>query len=361
MAVMKCPVCENEISEEMEICPWCGRKIPKKPDKKLFVRVGIITAGVILLVIVCGLWIYMQPVIKQEKNYKKAAACLEQGQYDEAMQLFDALGDYRDSENKAEECRAGKKEYIIQTDYRALTQDEYEQNISYFKKLGDEEALRVIYYKYGQKYMDDGDYEHAARYFERVMGYKDAEDYLREAIYKDADNALSSKEYIKAVSLFEKYPDYKDSPEKILEAMYAYVCEHKSNTDANTRNYLTQLVEADYKDSGEIYDAVYPWKLTITAINDSKNSNTNMTSIHSENTIYFHFKLDGGAPGEKTKIYYDMIWPNGSESTDASSQEWSGGSTGELCFKAKTAGTFFVTFYDEKRNELGSGNIEIIE
>lgn len=82
----------------------------------------------------------------------------------------------------------------------------------------------------------------------------------------------------------------------------------------NIRNYLTQLVEADYKDSGE-----------------------------------------------KTKIYYDMIWPNGSETTDASAQEWSGGSTGELCFKAKTAGTFFVTFYDEKENEMGSGTVEIIE
>lgn len=42
-------------------------------------------------------------------------------------------------------------EYIKQVNYNNLTNEEYEQSISYFKVISNDDALTVAYYKYGRK------------------------------------------------------------------------------------------------------------------------------------------------------------------------------------------------------------------
>ena len=222
----------------------------------------------------------------------------------------------------------------------------------------------MAYYKYGRKKIDDKDYENASYYLQKAVGYEDAEDWYLNATYTAACQNFDNKNYIKAVNEFEKCLDYKDSSEKILEAKYAYVCAHKYDPDVDTENYTRQLAKVDYKDSKDIYDQIFQWKITVIAINDSESSNTDMDSVSRQSTIYVHTKLEGGEQGESTKIKCVTKWPDGGKTISYSSNKWGRGYTGTWSFwynnpSYGTTGQLSATFYDDKGNEIGSGSVRI--
>lgn len=199
---------------------------------------------------------------------------------------------------------------------------------------------------------------------QKAVGYEDAEDWYLNATYIAACQNFDNKNYVKAVNAFDKCLDYKDSSEKILEAKYAYVCAHKYDPDVDTENYTRQLAKVDYKDSKDIYAQVFRWKLTVTAINGSESSNTDMDSVSRQSTIYVHTKLEGGEQGESTKIKCVTKWPDGSKRTFTSSDKWHRNNEGTWSFWYEnpsygTTGQLSVTFYDDKGNEIGSGSVRI--
>lgn len=299
-----------------------------------------------------------------EEKYQAAVSLMDAKKYIEAAKAFDELGGYKDSKDKNSECLNNMVAYIKQVDYNNLTNEEYEQSISYFKVISNDDALTVAYYKYGRKKIDDKDYENASYYLQKAVGYEDAEDWYLNATYTAACQNFDNKNYVKAVNAFDKCLDYKDSSEKILEAKYAYVCAHKYDPDVDTENYTRQLAKVDYKDSKDIYAQVFRWKLTVTAINDSESSNTDMDSVSRQSTIYVHTKLEGGEQGESTKIKCVTKWPDGSKRTFTSSDKWHRNNEGTWSFWYEnpsygTTGQLSVTFYDDKGNEIGSGSVRI--
>lgn len=299
-----------------------------------------------------------------EEQYQAAVSLMDAKKYIEAAKAFDELGGYKDSKDKNSECLNNMVAYIKQVDYNNLTNEEYEQSISYFKVISNDDALTVAYYKYGRKKFDEKDYENASYYLQKAVGYEDAEDWFLNATYIAACQNFDNKNYVKAVNAFEKCLDYKDSSEKILEAKYAYVCAHKYDPDVDTENYTRQLAKVDYKDSKDIYDQIFQWKITVIAINDSESSNTDMDSVSRQSTIYVHTKLEGGEQGESTKIKCVTKWPDGGKTISYSSNKWGRGYTGTWSFwynnpSYGTTGQLSVTFYDDKGNEIGSGSVRI--
>lgn len=299
-----------------------------------------------------------------EEQYQAAVSLMDAEKYIDAANAFDELGEYKDSKDKNSDCLNKMVEYIKQVNYNNLTNEEYEQSISYFKVISNDDALTVAYYKYGRKKFDEKDYENASYYLQKAVGYEDAEDWYLNATYIAACQNFDNKNYVKAVNAFDKCLDYKDSSEKILEAKYAYVCAHKYDPDVDTENYTRQLAKVDYKDSKDIYAQVFRWKLTVTAVNDSESSNTDMDSVSRQSTIYVHTKLEGGEQGESTKIKCVTKWPDGSKRTFTSSDKWHRNNEGTWSFWYEnpsygTTGQLSVTFYDDKGNEIGSGSVRI--
>ena len=49
-----------------------------------------------------------------KSDYKKAAALYEKGEYEEAMNLFTALGDYEDSADRVLECKSGMADQLLE-------------------------------------------------------------------------------------------------------------------------------------------------------------------------------------------------------------------------------------------------------
>ena len=174
MALIKCPECGKEISDQVRSCPHCGYPIKKGASAS---RIGLI-ALLCAAVIGGGYFAYHQKVVVPKRNYEKAVNLFEQGNYDVAEAMFQELGSYGDAE-----------EYLGKIANERI----YEDAVAAFEK---------------------GDYDRAEELFGQISDYSDAADYLEnisnERIYQEACALYEAKEYTAAKELFAQIPEYSD-------------------------------------------------------------------------------------------------------------------------------------------------------
>ena len=298
----------------------------------------------------------------KEADYQAAQALMDAEKYTEASEAFDALGSYKDSVDKSAECIELQKEADYQSALAAVSAGDYKTALDTFKNLADYKDCSDLYvstsYGYAVKLTEDSDYKNAITYFGYASGYEDADTLKTTAIYNYACQLLNDKNYKNAVTQFGKCSGYSDTASKVLDAKYGYVTGHKSNTDTTTYSYLKDLVAANYSGAKSIYNELYAWKITVTAINNSENSTSTMSSVSRYDKVYFHIKLTGGTPGGSTTVKFSGHMPGCSNNTDTFNN-WSSGSSGYCCFyfnSGARAGTCSVTFYDGDGNVIGSAS-----
>ncbi len=191
--------------------------------------------------------------------------------HQEEYNLGEYLGEYTDTVNLEELLKEGK------THINSSDRDDYTIII---KKL-----------------ITDGYYEHNT-------------DYINSKFVVDGEKD--------PVETSEKYNDTE------VKQMYDYILEHKNNVNLLTYKYLKELKKVNYKDTVEIYNILYSYKLEC-LVNHSENDNTTSEPTHepfeqySFADSYFHIKVSGGHPGEKTvpimvsgRSLYQGIWCEGS-------------------------------------------------
>jgi uncharacterized protein YpmB len=186
--------------------------------------------------------------------------------------------------------------------------------------------------------------------------------------YNEACSKLENGFYQEAIEMFEELDGYKKSEDKINEAKYGYVLAHKNNDDRATYAYLKELKKQDYKDSVNIYDNLYEWKITVIAINSSENDETTYkNSISKYNAVYFHLKLTGGEPGESVRITAKPTFPDGEKGEYVFEDKWS---DGDILWYGWSdglynnpqygdTGTVRCNFYDDNGNLIGAGSVKI--
>ena len=150
-------------------------------------------AAVAVLVVVLAL--LATELIIPTIRYNKALAVMEAGRYQEAEQLFIALGDFKDSEGKSVEC------------YKAHEESEKRSNYN--------NAIAL---------MNAGEYEKAISAFSELANYEDSAERIEEcktAIlddkYNDAVALMDEGKYEEAITAFEELGNYGDSSKKINE------------------------------------------------------------------------------------------------------------------------------------------------
>ena len=120
-------------------------------------------------------------VIVPSVRYGKASKLLESGSYTEAEQAFSALGDYKDSADKAAEAK-------------------YQQAVQLF---------------------DSGNLDEAENLLQTMDGYAPASDKLTEIAnerqYLKAVSLMESEELVAARDIFKEIPNYKDATAKLQE------------------------------------------------------------------------------------------------------------------------------------------------
>ena len=163
----------------------------KAKQKRTRIIVGVIAALAIAATVV------VTKVIIPENQYKAAETLFEAGQYEEAITAFEALGSYKDSEDRA----------------RQITSKIYENNA--LKEAAQLEEKAAADYAEAVVLMENKEYYNAMAAFSALRDYKDSKELAIESKYLYACELVKNGSYGKAIPYFEELGDYKDSSEQI--------------------------------------------------------------------------------------------------------------------------------------------------
>ena len=125
MALIKCPECGKDVSDQAEKCPNCGHPIngtavhPDVSDRENHasqgnrkkVLIGLVVAVVVVIVAAVAYFV----ATADSRAYAQAQELYTAGDYQGALEMFTELGDYEDSSAMAEQC-----EYELTVDRRFI-------------------------------------------------------------------------------------------------------------------------------------------------------------------------------------------------------------------------------------------------
>ena len=218
------------------------RKTKTKKLIKIFLSIVIVMAIIAALIPTV-----IMPAIEIPSMYQRAYALLEDGLYDEASQMFETLGDYKDASNMVLEAQYQKADSL------AASKD-YQSAINVWTSLADysdsqeriiiaETEWKEMNYQIALNLMEEEKYDKASNAFKAISGYKDSDlkyaeslELKRETDYQTAVTAAKNGDYSVAVKYFGLVGDYKDAIEKGTDANYNYACQLLSQ-----REYLAAV------------------------------------------------------------------------------------------------------------------------
>lgn len=263
-------------------------KTTLKPKKKKK-HIGLIVFIAAILAVLAFLGYKYVPGMISESKYKAAATLLEDKKFSDAEQAFLALGEYKDSHDKALECKYMRADALQQ-------EGEYSAAAEIFASLGEykDAVTRVLSCKYetAVKTLNDGNFDDAARLFEEIKDYGNSADMIKECSYKKALSLTENKKYTDAVEILSSLKDYSDAPEKLNEAKYLYVTGHLSKDDKTTVSYINELAKAKYRNSQDLKTKLLGAEDANTlklAVNTSEDDlSTALTTASHTEQLYFH-------------------------------------------------------------------------
>ncbi len=164
----------------------------------------------------------------REGAYARAEALLAAENYDNAIAVFTALGDYRDSPARAAEADAARIE--------ALNADAYAKAEALFTAKDYDGAIAA--------FTALGDYRDSAARVEETREAQKADAYAK------AEAMLAAKDYSGAITAFTALGDYRDSPARVNEAREELKELHAARIEADNKpiaagGYHTIGLQAD--------------------------------------------------------------------------------------------------------------------
>ncbi len=180
-------------------------------------------------------------------QYEKGVYLREQGAYEEAVQVFRNLGDYKDSADQIQNTK------LLQASSMITAQD-YSGAIALLEELGDYdggeygsagELLDQVIYERSSALQSIGKLADAEAGYAQTEAYKDSYEQLQKVRYNMARNALLTYDFDTAKELFAKVGDYEDAKE-ILEVLNAavdrvYRCSYTDITGKKTDSIAVYL------------------------------------------------------------------------------------------------------------------------
>lgn len=274
---MICRGCGVQLPDGTEKCPNCGEIIALKGDevavappssvpqnipeseqsvanlseskttkrkKTKWLWIGIAAA----VVIACAILIPIMIENARANRYEMAVSLMEVGEAQEAKTEFVELGEYLDSQDKADDCQN-----ILDYDAAKVHMDkeEYPQAKEIYVQLKDyeqsaelaEECQRHIDYAAATKLMEEEQHESARDAFDLLVNFKDSEELSAECQRK--------LDYDAAVLLMDK-EDYEEAI-VAFKALEGYLDTKKLATDCQRVVYYKEAVEAF--ELGKFYSA----------------------------------------------------------------------------------------------------------
>ncbi len=266
-------------------------------------KIAIILA--VLLFLGIGAWLAYRQLFGPYAKYQQAVRAENDGQYEEAIELYEALGDYEDSPARIEFCRAqialnqmrdGNYEaaYEVLKDMPefesyaadclysmgvlAYNNGDYDGAWDYVGRLQAEypdyentkQLEECCSYEYGKQALSQSEQEEnleqrrtavqeAKSWFLRSGSYSNSADmvnlcdyYLADVDYQSAIEYGNSSAFLTAADQFQALGSYSDSAQRRLACMFAY-CEAEPDLEnPKTEELLAELIAADYPGAAEL-------------------------------------------------------------------------------------------------------------
>lgn len=224
--------------------------------KFIVIPLGI---GIVLFAIFGGVSYFLMNGSKTSK-YNQAVNAYTAGNYEDAAQRFEKLGDYRDSKQRTAESLTrlhynngklafqsgdfdkAKEEYLAAGDYENA-------------KLLAEESERASHYAKGESLGSSGDLDKAIEEFLKSE-YKDYKDKISDLYVKKSDKALADGQFDQALELAETAGKYKESEEPVWSCYYKMGEAAFAKNDL--RNAASYFVNAEeFKDAPDKAKSIY--------------------------------------------------------------------------------------------------------
>lgn len=174
--------------------------------------------AIVVIVAVIAAVLLVTKVIIPGNAYKKAESLLAGGQYEEASAAFEALGGYKDSQQRIEDCKTAEIEADYQAANKLVEEGRFEDAITAFENLGDykDSTDRITEVKYLSAIAleNAGNNDEAIAAFQMLGDYMDSSEHYSKLSYDKAQDLLDSGDTVHAAMLFGSLENYKDVQER---------------------------------------------------------------------------------------------------------------------------------------------------
>ena len=289
---------EEQRAEEERKAKEAAEKASAAAKKKLIVGIALAAVAVAVFAFVQGVII---PEQQRAAAYREAESLFESGDYANAAESFEALGEYKDSSDRAISASTSNALALIYA-------GEYSEALGVLKALADapDQASEVVqaYLSAVDELANEGKYDEAYELADKMSSYsmKDktifSESTQRKHDYAKAEgDSLKSKgEYEKAILWYQKAGE----DELVSGCKYEYAKANFDNENETTYKYLQELKRADYKDSASLYESLYTWQVDMTGFEVEERNNGYGANV------YMRYKISGGTPGEELVFHVDF-------------------------------------------------------
>ncbi len=202
-------------------------EIKSKRTYRRWISTGVVLCICVLIIVA----LLIGKKISRERHYQHGLSLMESGDYLKALDTFENLDGYKDSEDQIAACNV------------AIVNDAYENAVTL---------------------MNAGEYEKAIEVFEKLEDYQDSRERMNvcnaEIQYNRALSLMQAGEYTEAIKAFQELNGYQDSEEQIavcnLEIQYNNAIALKNT--GNVADAYEALIALDgYRDSTAIANDIY--------------------------------------------------------------------------------------------------------
>lgn len=246
------------------------KSLSKVKSKKVII-ISVVVLSIAIASIIIGFY-----VAKPYINYNNAIKYLELGKYDDAIELFQTLNDYKDSKEKVIEAKYLKAKSLMDN-------GDYKTSYDLFNELAgykDCEDLKIeCIYQQAVASVNDEDFRNARSLLDSITNnnkndYKNSKELYEKCDqlekdeklkikYDEAKKLYDGKEYYKSAYLFYelKNEQYKDSEDLFNESVYNYYINYVKDIEEKVNNdeeiifeeddisvWVNELIEKSYKD-----------------------------------------------------------------------------------------------------------------
>ncbi len=257
-------------------------------------KVIIAIAAGIMILLTIGL---VKVGILPRAQYNNAMAFMEKGNYQQAIEAFEELGDYRDAAAKVMECTnfLQVQETAYQSAISLMKKENYQEAIVAFQAMGNykdsatkaSECVTLLSkgtdYQNAIALMNKGNYQEASEAFKKLGDYKDSATKAIEATtlqsnettYQNAISQMNKGNYQEAIDAFKALEDYRDSAAKAREAD---ALQNKAK-EAAYQSAIALMNKSNYQEASEAFKKLGDYK-------DSAIKAVEATTLQSNETAY---------------------------------------------------------------------------